>query len=118
MADTLGVLGVRPDSAFVIAEKGEFVVRFGPWLLRTPLSNVLDATLTGPYSPWKVFGPRMSLTDRGVSFGTNARRGVCVRFRTPVSALAPGGFLTHPGATLTVSDPEGLMRALTEPRNA
>jgi len=112
------LLGVRPDRAFAAVEEGELMVRFGPWVLRTPLSNVVDTTATGPYSSLKVFGARMSLIDRGVSFGTNARRGVCVRFRTPVPALAPGGFLSHPGATLTVSDPEGLVKALTGPRNA
>jgi hypothetical protein len=112
----LMLLGVRPDRAFVALEEGELRVRFGPWVLRTPLSNVSDATETGPYSPLKIFGARMSLADRGVSFGANARRGVCVRFRTPVPALAPGGFLSHPGATLTVSDPEGLVKALTVQR--
>jgi hypothetical protein len=112
------LLGVSPARAFVAVEGDEFMVRFGPWVLRTPLSNVIDATVTGPYSPLKVFGARMSLVDLGVSFGTNARRGVCVRFRTPVPALAPGGLLTHPGATLTISDSEGLMKALTGSQDA
>jgi hypothetical protein len=112
------LLGVSPARAFAAVEKDEFMVRFGPWVLRTPLSNVIDATVTGPYSPLKVFGARMSLVDLGVSFGTNARRGVCVRFRTPVPALAPGGLLTHPAATLTVSDFEGLVKTLTGSQEA
>jgi hypothetical protein len=114
----LMLLGVRPARAFAAVEDGEFMVRFGPWVLRTPLSNVIGATVTGPYSPLKVFGARMSLVDLGVTFGTNARRGVCVRFRTPVPALAPGGLLTHPGATLTVSDSEGLMKTLAGSQDA
>lgn len=110
------LFGVRPGTAFAEVREGEFAVRFGFWSLRTPLSNVAGTTLTGPYAPWKAIGPRLSLADRGVTFGTNARRGVCVRFHTPVPALAPGGFLTHPGATLTVSDPEGLVEALEQSR--
>ncbi|GAA3413081.1 hypothetical protein [Streptosporangium vulgare] len=110
------LLGVRPGTAFAEVREGEFAVRFGFWSLRTPLSNVAGTTVTGPYAPWKAIGPRLSLADRGVTFGTNARRGVCVRFHTPVPALAPGGFLTHPGATLTVADPEGLVEALEQSR--
>lgn len=110
------LFGVGPGRAFAEVGEGEFAVRFGLWSLRTPLSNVAGTTVTGPYAPWKVIGPRLSLADRGVTFGTNARRGVCVRFHTPVPALAPGGLLTHPGATVTVSDPEGLVEALERSR--
>jgi hypothetical protein len=110
----LRLIGVTPERAFVLVENGRLAVRFGPWLLRTPLSNVLDATLTGPYAAWKAFGARLSLADRGVTFGTNAERGVCVRFRSPVPALLPGALLTHPGATLTIADPEELVKALQE----
>ncbi len=110
----LQVIGVTPERAFVLVENGRLAVRFGPWLLRTPLSNVLDTSLTGPYKAWRVIGPHLSLADRGVTFGTNTRRGVCVRFRAPVPALLPGALLTHPGATVTVADPEGLVKALQE----
>ncbi|MFF3437485.1 hypothetical protein [Streptosporangium sp. NPDC002721] len=110
------LFGVTPGRAFAEVREGELSVRFGFWSLRTPLSNIAGTTVTGPYSPWKVIGPHLSLADRGVTFGTNAGRGVCVRFRTPVPALAPGGFLTHPGATLTVSDTEGLVEALEQSR--
>ncbi|MFD8564304.1 hypothetical protein ACWDOR_30775 [Streptosporangium canum] len=110
----LRLFGVGPGRAFALVEEGALTVRFGHWLLRTPLSNVAGTTLTGPYSTLKVIGVHLSLADRGVTFGTNPRRGVCVRFRTPVPALLPGGLLTHPGATLTLADPEGLVRALEE----
>ncbi|MER5642888.1 hypothetical protein [Streptosporangium sp. NPDC002524] len=110
------LFGVRPGRAFAEVREGEFAVRFGFWSLRTPLSNVAGTTVTGPYAPWKVIGPHLSLADRGVTFGTNAGRGVCVRFHTPVPALVPGGLLTHPGATVTVSDPEGLVEALERSR--
>ncbi|MGC5016363.1 hypothetical protein ACLQ2R_36845 [Streptosporangium sp. DT93] len=112
----LSLIGITPDRAFAEIHEDAFVVRFGHWSLRTPLSNVLDTTVTGPYTSWKVIGPHLSLADRGVTFGTNARKGLCVRFRTPVPALVPGGFLTHPGATLTVSAPEELAEALERAR--
>lgn len=107
----LRLIGVRPSSAYVDVND-EFVVRFGPWLVRTPATNVAGATVTGPYSAWRVMGPHLSLTDRGVTFGTNSRAGVCVRFHTPVRTLAPGRVLTHPAVTVTVADPEGLAEHL------
>ncbi|MEV5410956.1 hypothetical protein AB0K60_19195 [Thermopolyspora sp. NPDC052614] len=107
----LRLIGVRPSSAYVEVDD-EFMVRFGPWTLRTPMSNVAGATVTGPFSVWKVLGPHLSLADRGVTFGTNGRQGVCVRFHRPVSALAPGKVLTHPGVTVTVADPESLAEHL------
>ncbi|MFI6509234.1 hypothetical protein ACIBCT_16635 [Streptosporangium sp. NPDC050855] len=112
----LSLIGVGPGRAFAEVGEGVLSVRFGPWSLRTPVANVSGTEVTGPYAAWKVIGPHLSLVDRGVTFGTNARRGLCVRFRTPVPALVPGGFLTHPGATLTVSAPEELAEAIERAR--
>ncbi|HEX8582519.1 MAG TPA: hypothetical protein VF640_09320, partial [Acidimicrobiales bacterium] len=89
----LALLGVTPWTAHVDVTGDEFAVRFGPWSLVTPLSNVEDAEVTGPYLPFKVIGPHISLADRGVTFGTTWRRGVCVRFRRPVPAALPGRLL-------------------------
>lgn len=113
----LALLGVTPWTAHVDVTDDEFAVRFGPWSLVTPLSNVESAEVTGPYLPFKVIGPHISLADRGVTFGTTWRRGVCVRFRTPVPAALPGGLLRHPGATVTVSDADRLA-AVLEQRSA
>jgi len=110
----LRLIGVRPSSAYVEVND-ELLIRFGPWVVRTPMSNVTGATVTGPYSTWKVIGPHLSLADRGLTFGTNSRRGVCIEFRTPVRALAPGRVLTHPSVTVTVADPEALAEHLAEP---
>ena len=84
------------------------MIRFGPWLLRTPVGNVASSTITGPYNPIRVLGTHISLADRGVTFGTNTRQGVCVTFAEPVSGALPRGLLRHPGATVTVREPEGL----------
>jgi hypothetical protein len=108
LAAPLVVLGVTPYTAHVDVGDGWFDVRFGLWRLRTPLANVGPLHVTGPYNPVRALGLRLSLADRGVTFGTNARAGLCVEFREPVPAVLPGGLLRHPGATVTVRDPERL----------
>jgi hypothetical protein len=110
---SLALLGVTPARAWVAVSAGTFEVRFGPWRLSTSRANVLDARRTGPYRWWRSVGPRLSLVDRGVTFGTNAGPGVCVRFATPVPALAPGRWLRHPAVTVTVADPDALVEALS-----
>ena len=82
-------------------------------MLTTPLSNIAEITESGPYKVWKVIGPpRLSVADRGITFATNADRGVCVRFFEPVAGFEPTGRLRHPGITVTVADPDGLVVAL------
>ncbi|MDQ7807951.1 hypothetical protein Q5425_29795 [Amycolatopsis sp. A133] len=87
-------------------------VRFGPWRVETPLSNLAGAEATGPYHALRVFGVRLSLADRGLTFGTTTRGGVCLRFREPVAGLDPWGRLRHPGLTVTVSEPELVAEAV------
>lgn len=108
----LALGGIAPTTSSVRLASERFQVRFGPWSLTTPLRNISGATRTGPYRWFKVIGPHLSLGDRGVTFGTNARSGVCVSFREPVAALVPFGVLRHPGATVTVTDTQGLLDAL------
>ncbi|MDQ1438420.1 MAG: hypothetical protein QOK43_2049 [Acidimicrobiaceae bacterium] len=106
-------LGITPFTSGVEVGDGELRVRFGPWTVRTPLANVEGAQVTGPYSPWKVAGPpHLSLADRGVTFATSTRQGVCIRFKEPVSALAPKALFRHPALTVTVDDAAGLVDAL------
>ena len=114
----LGVLsraaGAHPDRSGVELTEGTLVVRYGPWSLETDLTNVATASVTGPYQWWKVAGPpRLSFADRGITFATNAERGVCIRFHDPVPAALPTAILRHPGVTVTVADPEALVEALS-----
>lgn len=104
----LRLLGVSPWTAHVDVDRGEFSVRYGPWTLRTPLSNIVSVQVTGPYNPLRSVGVHISLVDRGVTFGTTPQRGVCVTFREPVAAALPTGLLRHPGVTVTVEDVDGL----------
>lgn len=107
------LLGVTESSAGVTLEAGQLDARFGPWQVRTPLSNVEGVEITGPFSLPKTIGPpHVSLRDRGLTFATNHDRGVCVRFRQPVGGVEPIGVIRHPGLTVTVADCEGLAAAI------
>jgi hypothetical protein len=108
----LAPLGIRPATARVRVTKEVFEVDFGPWRLRTPAGNITAASVTGPYRWIKAVGPRLSLADRGVTFGTNGREGVCILFHEPVPSLDPLRLLRHPGATVTVEEPGSLVAFL------
>lgn len=105
--------GVTGHNAHVDTSDDELVIRFGPWTLRTPMSNVAGAERTGPYRWWKIAGPaRLSFADGGVTFATSTRGGVCIRFHQPVPGGLPLDVMRHPGATVTVEDPDGLVDVL------
>ncbi len=110
-ARPLGLLGVSPETSWVEVTDDELTIRFGRLGLRTPRHNVAGVEVTGPYRWYRAIGARLSLADQGVTFGTAAHGGACVRFHEPVPALL-GPLVRHPGATVTVADPHGLARAL------
>ena len=106
-------LGVTPASTWVELTDDTFHARFGPWRVRTDLDNVAAARVTGPYSVPKTLGPaHLSLRDRGLTFATTSREGVCVEFHRPVTGIDPLGLIRHPGLTVTVAEPEALVEAL------
>jgi hypothetical protein len=105
--------GVLPMTAYVEVDDTDLSIRFGPWSLRTPRTNVRNVEPTGPYRWWKVAGPpHLSLSDRGVTFATTTVGGLCICFHEPVPALLPTGLLRHPAATVTVAAPHSLADAL------
>jgi hypothetical protein len=105
--------GVRPTTAWVDVGDRSLDARFGPWRVSTPLANVSEVAVTGPYAFWKTAGPaRLAITDRGLTFATNGDRGVLVSFRTPVRGLDPLGALRHPELTVTVEDVDRLAELL------
>ena len=106
------LIGVTPGRSYVEVGAGVLDARFGPYRVRTPLENVRHATVTGPYRSHRAIGVRMSLTDRGATFGSTAAGGVCIAFVEPVAGVDPMHLLRHPGLTVTVADREGLVRAL------
>ena len=110
----LALAGITPSTAGIHLREDRFEARFGAWSLTTPVSNIATAELTGPFSWVRAVGVRLSLADRGLTFGTTARRGVCVTFAEPVAGIEPLGVLRHPGLTVTVREPEALMLALRD----
>ena len=115
MAPFARLFGVTDENAWVEVGDSTVVVKFGPWVLRTPRSNVTGAEITGPYAWAKVVGgPHLSLRDRGLTFATSTRRGVCIHFEDAVGGVVPVPFLRHPGLTVTPDDPEALVEALRE----
>ena len=102
-------LGIRPATAWVEVGDDTLDARFGLWRVSTPLANVADVAVTGPYAFWKTAGPaRLAITDRGLTFATNGERGVLISFHTPVRGLDPLGVLRHPELTVTVSEVDRL----------
>ena len=82
------------------------VACFGPWVCHTATSNVGAVSLTGPYHWYRAIGPRLSLADHGLTFGTTTTRGVCLQLRDPVPGIDPLGLIRHPNLTLTIADPQ------------
>jgi len=108
------LFGISEDNAVVRLTAHRFIARFGPWLLATPLTNIVDASVTGPYRFFKTAGPaRLSVADRGLTFASNGEEGVCLRFAESVPGMDPFGLIRHPNLTVTVADCAGLVAALS-----
>jgi len=110
-------VGVTPRTAWVEVAGPTLRVRYGVWRLSTPVSNVAGSTRSGGFAFLKTAGPpHLSFSDRGVSFTTNGDDAVCLKFVEPVPAIDPTGltstWLRHPGATLSVADPDRLLADL------
>lgn len=107
--------GIRPSTARVEVSHERLDARFGRWRVSTPLQNITDVAITGPYAFLKTAGPaRLAITDRGLTFATNGDRGVLLTFATPVRGLDRLGLLRHPELTVTVADPDRLAALLNE----
>ncbi len=104
-------LGLRPwADGVTVTDDGRFVAKFGLLKLETPLSNIDGAHITRDYRWWTAAGARLSFTDDGLTFGTNARAGVCVHFSEPVPTLLRRK--GHSALTVTVADLDGLVARL------
>lgn len=108
----LRLVGVRPGAAQVeLTSEGRLHATFGRLTVETTIDNVCGYRITGPYRWWKAIGPRGSLADRGFTFGTSARDGVCICFREWVpTKYVRGGRME--ALTVTVAEPERLASAL------
>ena len=106
--------GVTPSTCEVRVGAGRLLARFGPWQAQTALDNIVDASITGPYTFVKTAGPaHLSLSDRGLTFATTGERGVCLIMRESIPGIDPFGLLRHPNLTVTVADCDGLVEAVS-----
>jgi hypothetical protein len=107
------LFGVTVERAWVDVGEAELEARYGPWCVRTPVSNVAAAEVTGPYAFLKTVGPaRLAITDRGLTFASNGDLGVRIAFHSPVRGIDRAGRIRHPELTVTVLDVNGLIEAL------
>jgi hypothetical protein len=110
-----GWFGITPDKAWVEVDDGALEARFGRWGVSTPLSNIANVAVTGPYRFLKTAGPpRLGVTDRGLTFATNGERGVLISFRSKVRGVDRLGLIQHPELTVTVADVDRLASLLQE----
>ena len=97
-----------------ITDDGRFVATFGPLRVDTPVENISDTHVTGPYRWWTAVGPRISFADDGLTFGTNPDGGLCIHFRDKIKRVI--GFRDHSALTVTVADPHALDTRLRSER--
>ncbi|OBI87809.1 hypothetical protein [Mycobacterium asiaticum] len=98
------------NQGVTITADGRLIARYGPLRAEAQLSQVADAHITGPFRWWTAVGPRLSFVDDGLTFGTNAQAGVCIHFEPRIRRVI--GLKDHSALTVTVADPEGLLKAL------
>ena len=110
----LWLLSVTPARSGLEIGDGSLRVRFGPWRLQTTVSNIRCAEETGPYQAFRAIGPHISMADQGLSFGSTTRGGVCLLFHEVVPGRETLGLIKHPGLTVTVEDPVGLIDAIAD----
>lgn len=113
LAPLVRPFGARPGAAEVVVDDRGVEVRFGRFRTAVAWDDVAGAEVSGPYRWYRVVGPRLSLADRGATFGSSAAGGVCLSFHRPVAALF-GRRRVHPGLTVTVADPDGLRDAVLD----
>lgn len=107
------MLGVKETDGVEVTDT-ELIATYGRFQVRTPLSNVAGSEVTGPHRWYTAVGLRLSMTDDGITFGTNHRRGLSIAFKERVSKVV--GLRDHSLLWVSVADPEGLAAALgTQP---
>ncbi len=89
-----------------VTDGDRLVATFGFLRVDTPLDNIADTHVTGPYRWWTAVGPRLSFADDGLTFGTNSTQGLCIHFHHRIKRVI--GLRDHSALTVTVADPMAL----------
>jgi hypothetical protein len=103
--------GARPGrDGVTLTAAGRFRATFGFLAFETSLDNVAGGHIVERYRWYTAIGARLSFVDDGLTFGTNADRGVCIHFRERVPRVI--GRKPHSALTVTVEDCAGLVAAI------
>jgi len=78
--------------------------------VKTTLDNIDHTLVTGPHRWYTAVGLRLSLTDDGLTFGTNHHKGLWIAFVDKIPRVI--GFRDHSLLWVSVADPEGLAAAI------
>ena len=103
-------LGVRKSDGVTITDTGELIASFGLFKVKTTLANVDHTEITGPHRWYTAVGLRLSMTDDGITFGTNHHKGLSIAFVKKIPRVI--GFRKHSLLWVSVADPEGLAAAI------
>ena len=103
-------LGVKDKDGVTISHKGELIATFGRFKVKTTIDNIDHTKVTGPHRWYTAVGLRLSLTDDGVTFGTNHRKGLSIVFVDKIPKVI--GFRKHSTLWVSVADPEGLAASI------
>ena len=104
------VLGVSEDDGVEISDDGEFIATFGRFRVKTAVDNIDHTLVTGPHRWYTAVGLRLSLTDDGLTFGTNHHKGLSIAFVEKIPRVI--GLRDHSMLWVSVADPEGLATAI------
>ncbi|MEQ9366751.1 MAG: hypothetical protein RIF32_21105 [Leptospirales bacterium] len=103
-------LGVSKDDGVQLTADGRLVATFGRWRVETPLDNIASTEIDGPHQWFMAVGLRLAFTNDGLTFGTNHRRGVSIRFHERIPKVF--GFRDHSMLWVSVEDCAGLAAAI------
>jgi len=103
-------LRIKETDGVTIFPNGDFLATFGLFKVKTTLDNIAHSEVTGPHRWYTAVGLRLSMTDDGVTFGTNHHKGLSIAFVHKVPRVI--GLRKHSLLWVSVADPEGLASAL------
>ena len=105
-------LGVRAADGVTVSADGDLIATYGRFKVKTTLDNVDHTEITGPHRWYTAVGLRLSLSDDGITFGTNHRKGLSIAFVKKVPRVI--GFRKHSTLWVSVADPAGLAEAIAQ----
>ena len=103
-------LDVDDKDGVTITRGGALTATFGRFKVKTKLDNIDHTLVTGPHRWYTAVGLRLSLTDDGLTFGTNHHKGLSITFVAKIPVVI--GFKKHATLWVSVVDPEGLAAAI------